>query len=81
MVHLSGAVTIEDFNERFDLALPEELYETIGGYVFGSLGRVADPGDEVTIPGGVLRVVKMDGRRIERLAFIAEIEKFDHGSE
>jgi putative hemolysin len=81
VVHLSGAVTIEDFNERFDLALPEELYETIGGYVFGSLGRVADPGDEVTIPGGVLRVVKMDGRRIERLAFIADIEAFDHGSE
>jgi putative hemolysin len=81
VVHLSGAVTIEDFNERFDLSLSEDLYETIGGYVFGSLGRVADPGDEVVIPGGVLRVVKMDGRRIERLAFIADIEEFDHGSE
>jgi hypothetical protein len=29
-------------------------------------------GDEVSFPGGVLRVVAMDGRRIERVAFSAD---------
>jgi CBS domain containing-hemolysin-like protein len=48
------------------------MYETVGGFVFGTLGRVALVGDEVTVAGGVLRVVAMDGRRIERIAFIAD---------
>ncbi|MDQ3557048.1 MAG: hypothetical protein M3409_09780, partial [Gemmatimonadota bacterium] len=47
------------------------LYETIGGYVFGTLGRITEVGDEVVVPGGTLRVVEMDGRRIERIAFAA----------
>jgi putative hemolysin len=81
VVSLSGSVPIAEFNERFEPGVPEELYETIGGFVFGTLGRVAVPGDEVVIPGGVLRVMKMDGRRIERVAYIANIEEFDHGSE
>jgi CBS domain containing-hemolysin-like protein len=38
--------------------------------VFGTLGRIAEVGDEVMVPGGVLRVVAMDGRRIERVALI-----------
>jgi putative hemolysin len=80
-VRLSGSVTISEFNDRFGLDLSDELYETIGGFVFGTLGRVARIGDEVPVPGGTLRVVSMDGRRIERLAFIADIEEFDHGSE
>jgi CBS domain containing-hemolysin-like protein len=48
------------------------MYETVGGFVFGSLGRVAVVGDEVPVAGGVLRVVAMDGRRIERIAFISD---------
>jgi CBS domain containing-hemolysin-like protein len=70
-VRIVGSVSIADVNERFGLSLSEDLSETIGGYVFGSLGRIARVGDEVIVPGGVLRVVAMDGRRIERLAFLA----------
>ena len=61
-----------DFNERFDEALPEDQYETVGGYVFGSLGRVAQVGDEVQIGSGLLRVTRMDGRRIDRVSYFAE---------
>jgi len=68
-VRISGSVPLSEVNERFDLSLPEDLHETIGGYVFGTLGRVAQVGDEVVVPGGVLRVLVMDGRRIERLAY------------
>jgi putative hemolysin len=71
-VRISGAVPISEVNERFELDLPKDMYETVGGYVFGTLGRVAQVGDEVSFPGGVLRVVAMDGRRIERVAFSAD---------
>jgi CBS domain containing-hemolysin-like protein len=71
-VRISGSVSVAEVNERFGFALPEDIYETVGGYVFGTLGRIAVVGDEVTVTGGVLRVIAMDGRRIERVALVAE---------
>lgn len=67
-VHLSGGVPVYEINERFRLKLPEEDYTTIAGYILGKLGRIARVGDEVIFPGGQLRVLEMDGRRIDRLA-------------
>jgi putative hemolysin len=68
-VRVGGGVPLRDVNERFGLELPEALFDTVGGYVFGRLGRVARVGDEIDFPGGRLRVLAMDGRRIDRLAF------------
>jgi len=69
-IRISGAVPVTEVNERFGFSLPDEIYETVGGYVFGTLGRIPEVGDEVMVTGGVLRVVAMDGRRIERVALI-----------
>jgi putative hemolysin len=69
-VRMSGAVPVSEVNERFDLRLPEDQYETLGGYLFGMLGRIAQVGDEVLVPAGILRVIAMDGRRIDRIAFV-----------
>lgn len=53
------------------IAVPESPdYETVGGFVTGELGRLAEPGDEVPVAGGVLQVLAMDERRIDRLRFI-----------
>lgn len=70
-VRIGGTVPIDEVNERFGLSLPEGDYETVGGFIFGMLGRVAVEGDEVAVPGGIFRVVAMDGRRIDRIAFQA----------
>jgi CBS domain containing-hemolysin-like protein len=69
-VRMSGAVPVSEVNDRFGLSLPEDQYETVGGYLFGTLGRIAQVGDEVLVPAGILRVVAMDGRRIDRIAFV-----------
>lgn len=66
---VAGGAAVWEVNERFDLRLPEDLYDTIGGYVFGQLGRVPRVGDEVEVDGGRFRVIAMDGRRIDRLSF------------
>jgi putative hemolysin len=65
-----GVVPAAEVNERLDLSIPEEDYDTAGGFVFGTLGRVPEVGDEVAVPEGVLRVVAMEGRRVARLAFV-----------
>jgi putative hemolysin len=71
-VRIRGEVPLWEVNERFDLDLPEDVYDTLGGFVFGQLGRIPDVGDEVPTQGGRFRVVAMDGRRVTRVAFLQD---------
>ena len=66
-VRIDGTFTIDDFNERFHVDLPEEDYHTVAGFVFGRLGRAGVPGDEVAHDGLTFRVESVEGQRIERL--------------
>jgi CBS domain containing-hemolysin-like protein len=68
LVLIPGSTNIADLNERFGLSVSEEDYTTIGGFVFGVLGRLPAPGDRVTAGGAVFTVREMEGRRIETLA-------------
>lgn len=68
LVLVPGSNNIADLNERFGLAVPDEDYTTIGGFVFGVLGRLPVIGDRVTAGGAVFTVREMEGRRIETLA-------------
>ena len=63
-----GSLHIGELNERFGLSVDQEDYTTIGGFVFGSLGRLPVVGDRVTAGGGAFIVREMDGRRIETIA-------------
>ena len=67
-----GGVSVRDANQRLGLELPSEPFDTVGGYVFGSLRRVPSEGDEVKLEGGRLRVLRMTGRRVEFVAFHQE---------
>jgi len=62
------------------LVIPEDgSYETVGGFVMSSLGRIPVAGDHVAVHGGELRVVRMDGRRVDRLAFLPRDEETVEG--
>ena len=65
---VAGASNVREVNEIFGLSVPEEDYTTLGGYVFGVLGRLPLVGDRVTGGGATFVVRAMDGRRIETLA-------------
>lgn len=67
-VEFPGRTPIHELNERYELALPDEDYTTVAGFVLGRLGRMARVGDEVDIAGGRLRVLGVKGRRLERLS-------------
>jgi putative hemolysin len=66
-VRIDGTFTIDDFNERFSVDLPEDGFHTVAGFVFGRLGRAAVPGDEVAHDGLRFQVESVEGQRIERL--------------
>jgi putative hemolysin len=67
-VLIDGAVAISEVNERFGMRLPEEEFDTVGGFVFGTLGRVPAKGDAVPVPGPdgpmELRVEETEERRV-----------------
>ncbi len=65
---IPGTTNIGELNERFGLDVPEDDATTIGGYVFGVLGRLPQPGDRVIAGGAIFTVREMDARRIESLA-------------
>jgi putative hemolysin len=67
---IAGQAPIWQVNEKLGLELNDEEHDTIGGFVFGRLGRIPEEGDEVAVAGGRLRVTAMSGRRVERVSFV-----------
>jgi len=63
-----GSLHIGELNEMFGLTVPQDDYTTIGGFVFGSLGRLPVVGDRTAAGGAAFTVRQMDGRRIESVA-------------
>lgn len=70
---ISGLLSIDNVNERFHLTIEDPIYNTIGGYVFGQLGRRPEIGDEVSIDSHTFRIEEMDGLRIDRLQLIPTV--------
>jgi CBS domain containing-hemolysin-like protein len=66
-MRIDGTFPIDDFNEQFGTALPIEDYHTVGGFVFGLLGRAPERGDEVEHDGCRFKVLAVEGSRIERI--------------
>jgi putative hemolysin len=60
-------MSLIDVRSDHHIQVPEGDWSTIGGYVFAQLGRLPKIGDRVTVPGGQLEVVAMDGRRVAAL--------------
>ncbi len=77
IIVVPGNTNIRELNERLGLEVPEEDYTTIGGFVFGALGRLAVVGDRVTASGATFTVREMDGRRVSSLA--VEVAKTAEG--
>jgi CBS domain containing-hemolysin-like protein len=69
---VDGRIPIIDVNERFDLDLPHEDFDTIGGYVLGSLGRPPETGDTVEADGATMQVKSVDGQRVSMLTLRRE---------
>jgi CBS domain containing-hemolysin-like protein len=67
---VEGDVLLEKLNERFDLELPAEEIDTVGGLVLGELGRPADLGDAVEVGGARLEVTALRGRGVARVRLV-----------
>jgi CBS domain containing-hemolysin-like protein len=71
---LDGGLPITQFNAENDAELDDSDYTTIGGYVFGKLGRLPRPGDRVEVAPFTFEVAAMEGRRVKAVRLLARAE-------
>ena len=64
---VDGLLNLEDFEEETGIELPEGPYETAGGYVMHSLGRIPEAHDVVESPGIKVTVLTVEGKRAGQL--------------
>lgn len=65
---LDGEVLLEELDELLQVDLEDaDEDDTIGGYIFGVLGRKPVAGDEVTVAGWRFTILKMDHLRVDRV--------------
>ena len=84
-LNVSCKMDIEDINDRFDLDIPNEDFQTIGGYVFGLLGREPELNDVISDKNITYTILEINGRRISRIKMekqtpfvdVTEIEEQD----
>jgi len=66
-----GELRPDELRSRAGVVVPEgDVYDTVGGYVMSVLERVPSVGDEVSVDSGKLQVVRMDGRRVDRVRYV-----------
>src|SRR5690606_536809 len=53
---VAGGLIAEELEDALQVSLPRGPYETVAGLILDQLGRVAEAGDEVEVPGVHLRV-------------------------
>lgn len=65
-----GSMEIEEANAHFGITIATDQHQTVGGYVFGQIGRLPRVGDVIAVDNTSLRVLEMDGRRIATLQVV-----------
>ena len=63
---------VDELSELLDVELPNTDWDSVGGLVVGTLGRVPSEGESVTVHGVTLEVERMDGRRIGKVLVHAQ---------
>lgn len=75
---VDASMKLGDLNERLDLKLESEDYDSLGGLVIGLLDHLPEEGEEVTHEGLRMVVEHMDKNRIETIhLYLPEREEKD----
>jgi CBS domain containing-hemolysin-like protein len=64
---IDGGMSIGDLNELLDIDVPDEDWDTVAGFVFGTLGHVPVTGESVEFDGWRFSAEQVDGRRIRQV--------------
>ena len=79
---VDGRLSIEDFEEYFDIEVKREMFDTVGGYVVEQHGRVPLVGEQVRVGDLEMIIMQGDQRAVRQLQVlplvVTENETGDH---
>lgn len=67
---IEGQLKISDLNDRLNLKLQSDNYDSVGGLIIEKLDRFPNPGDKIIIDNVSLKVIAMDKMRIDTIEVI-----------
>jgi len=59
-----GRIDLANFNEVMNSNLTKDVADTLGGFIYGQIGRVPVGGEQIEIDNLILKVEQVSGRRI-----------------
>jgi CBS domain containing-hemolysin-like protein len=68
--YVPGSARPDQLRSQVGIRLPDGEYETVGGFVMDRLGRIPRRGDRMEFEGWVLRVRRMEGRRVAEVELL-----------
>lgn len=71
---IDGSMSISDLNDLLDIGIPDDDWETVAGFLFGTLEHVPVAGESVSRDGWCFTVTEVEGRRIRRVTASPEPE-------
>ena len=75
---VEGSTNLEEINDRLDLDLSSDDYDSVGGLIIEHLDRLPEAGDEITTEDGIRMIVeKLDKNRIEQVHMYLPEQKKD----
>ena len=68
VVEVDSKVHVDEINELLGLEIPEgDDYETIGGFVFASMGKIPRNGEQLVYDSARITILEAEDRKINRL--------------
>ena len=64
---VDGGLNIGDVADELGIDIPNEDFDSVGGFVFSALERVPEPGDAINFEGFTFVVESVEGRRVRRV--------------
>ncbi len=74
-LRVDARILIDELNDLAGLELPAGDWDTVGGLVFDTFGRIPSEGESCEADGYPLRVERVQGRRITKVRILHRIEE------
>ena len=60
-------INIVEINDLMETDLPADGFDTLGGFIFDTMGRVPEAGERLEVPGLEIEILQVEGQRIARV--------------
>ncbi len=69
---VDGGMSVDDLNDLLGTSIPDDDWDTVGGFLFGTLEHVPEIGEAVAHDGWRFAAAEVEGRRVRRVKVTIE---------